>query len=578
MESLYGYNLQQMMVRKDESNLKGPTVKDRNDGHISVEEEDVEVENHDEEERAVEDGGLLIESDYEMEEEHKSTNEDDNRIINFDFEFGTTDGQQPKDSDTEYEDSNDLQSVDSEDDAETSSRKRSRLDAFNPLTDLENPTFIIGMTFESKAMLKSAIIAHLVKNNREIKYKKDDANKLRAICKGDCPWVLYATKEHKKTSFAIKTYTKGHTCAMVYKNFGVNSTYLDERTTTQVQGHAGEIQDDLLLPWTTERWFLRGCRRVNGLDGYFLKIEHGRQLLTAVGVDRNNGMYLLAYAVVEIENGENWRWFLGLLKDDLHMNNSHDWTFISDKQKGLVSAIKLLFEHSEHRTCVRHLYNNFSATHKGIALKNCLWDAARATTETQWLEYMQSMLDIEPVAYGWLESKPASHWTNSHFREWTNCDMLFNNLCESFNNTIVNTREKPILTMLEEIRVYLMKRIVVRREAYDKWIAEVGPRIQKILEKNSKQARMGWADYSRNKKFQVKHNLGDALHAIDLRAKTCTCRSWQLTGIPCFHVIASVVSRGLTVIGLRRRHLQEGGKHEDIYVINFSHNGAQVVA
>ncbi|XP_022850584.1 uncharacterized protein LOC111372463 [Olea europaea var. sylvestris] len=292
-----------------------------------------------------------------------------------------------------------------------------------------------------------------------------------------------------------------------------------------------------------------GCRRVIGVDGCFLKTELGSQLLIAVGVDANNGMYPVAYGIVEVENGDNWKWFLELLKDDLHIHSSQHWIFISDKQKGLTNGIGTLFENSKHRTCVRHLYNNFSVCHKGLALKNCLWDAARATTISQWRQHMQQMMDLDPdpAAYGWLEEKPASHWSKSHFREWNQCDMLLNNLCESFNSTIVAAREKPILTMLEDIRVYLMRRIVARRESCDRWTIAVGPRIQKILDKNGKLARFEWAEYAGNEKFQVRHNAGIVLHAMDLRARTCTCRGWQLSGIACSHVIASVVSRGLNV-------------------------------
>ncbi|XP_022858231.1 uncharacterized protein LOC111379130 [Olea europaea var. sylvestris] len=257
------------------------------------------------------------------------------------------------------------------------------------------------------------------------------------------------------------------------------------------------------------------CRRVIGVDDCFLKTELGGQLLTAVGVDANNGMYPVAYAVVEVENGDNWKWFLELLKDDLHIHSSQHWIFISDKQKGLTNAIGTLFENSQHRTCVRHLYNNFSVCHKGLALKNYLWDVARATTISQWRQHMQQMMDLDPAAYGWLEEKPASHWSKSHFREWNQCDMLLNNLCESFNRTIVAAREKPILTMVEDIRVYLMRRIVACRESCDRWTIAVRPRIQKILDKNGKLARFEWAEYA---------------------------------GIACSHVIASVVSRGLNVL------------------------------
>ncbi|KAL2517132.1 Uncharacterized protein Adt_13379 [Abeliophyllum distichum] len=119
-----------------------------------------------------------------------------------------------------------------------------------------------------------------------------------------------------------------------------------------VERHAGEFKRNYIYLGPLKDGFLRGCRRVIVLDGCFLKTEHGRQLLTAVGVDGNNGMYPLLCVVVDVENRENWRWFLGLLKDDLHMNNSHSWTFNSDKQKGLVNAIESLFKHNEHRTCV----------------------------------------------------------------------------------------------------------------------------------------------------------------------------------------------------------------------------------
>ncbi|XP_022851077.1 uncharacterized protein LOC111372890, partial [Olea europaea var. sylvestris] len=388
-----------------------------------------------------------------MEHEPVAIGEAGSQRVNFGFRFGVSDAQQVRDSDTDYGDSDELKSIQSEDEC-TTSRNRAFNDAFNVRTVMEDPEFRIGLVFESKAILKAAITAHSVKKNREIKYKKDDAYRLRAICKGDFPWLLYATKEHNKTSFVIKTFIEEHTCPMVYRNFRVSSTYLADRYLSDwraepnvsvstfmervkkdglVEGYVGEFRRLYICLGALRDGFIRGCRRLIGLDGCFLKTEHGGQLLSAVGVDANNGMYPVAYAVVEVENRDNWRWFLGLLKDDLHINNSQHWTFISDKQKGLVNAIESLFENSEHRTCVRHIYNNFSASHKGLALKNCLWDAARATTVLQWVHHMQRMLDIDQGAYEWLESKPASHWSKSHFREGNKCDMLLNNLCESFN-------------------------------------------------------------------------------------------------------------------------------------------------
>ncbi|EEF30265.1 conserved hypothetical protein, partial [Ricinus communis] len=40
---------------------------------------------------------------------------------------------------------------------------------------------------------------------------------------------------------------------------------------------------------------------------------------------------------------------IDLLKHDLGMHNSHHWAFMSDRQKGLVKAVKKYFKIYEHR-------------------------------------------------------------------------------------------------------------------------------------------------------------------------------------------------------------------------------------
>ena len=56
-----------------------------------------------------------------------------------------------------------------------------------------------------------------------------------------------------------------------------------------------------------------------GLDGCFLMGYYGGQLLSVVGQDANNHLFFLvvAYAVVDSEIKDNWKWFLTLLKEDL---------------------------------------------------------------------------------------------------------------------------------------------------------------------------------------------------------------------------------------------------------------------
>ncbi|KAK4389843.1 hypothetical protein Sango_2321300 [Sesamum angolense] len=108
---------------------------------------------------------------------------------------------------------------------------------------------------------------------------------------------------------------------------------------------------------------------------------HGGVLLTAVDIDPNNACYPIAFAVVFVENRDAWEWFLRLLKHDLGIERESNFTFMSDKQKGLLPAFEYVLPLVENRFCVRHLHGNMKrAGFIGLAYKKALWMAARATT------------------------------------------------------------------------------------------------------------------------------------------------------------------------------------------------------
>ncbi|GAA0139978.1 hypothetical protein LIER_01414 [Lithospermum erythrorhizon] len=53
----------------------------------------------------------------------------------------------------------------------------------------------------------------------------------------------------------------------------------------------------------------------------------------------------------------------GLFKKDLSIVNEEQYVIMSDKQKGLESALHELLPRIEHRNCVQHIYKNFKRHH-----------------------------------------------------------------------------------------------------------------------------------------------------------------------------------------------------------------------
>lgn len=73
-----------------------------------------------------------------------------------------------------------------------------------------------------------------------------------------------------------------------------------------------------------------------GVDGCFVKLTNGAQVLASSARDGNNNLFPLAFGVVGKEDAHNWTWFLNQLNYALDDNgDSAGWTIMSDRQKVL---------------------------------------------------------------------------------------------------------------------------------------------------------------------------------------------------------------------------------------------------
>ncbi|VAH42933.1 unnamed protein product [Triticum turgidum subsp. durum] len=60
------------------------------------------------------------------------------------------------------------------------------------------------------------------------------------------------------------------------------------------------------------------------------------------------------------------------------------------------------------------------------------------------------------------------HWARASFQLGSNCESVDNNLCESFNHSIVDARFYPIISMQERIRKKILVRVQEQRAKSEK--------------------------------------------------------------------------------------------------------------
>ncbi|XP_076909294.1 uncharacterized protein LOC143566493 [Bidens hawaiensis] len=429
---------------------------------------------------------------------------------------------------------------------------------------------ILLRKFESSAQLKDMLIDYGVANSHQLVFTVNDHARLLVRCGTEeieddgngrkkkvwkCSFRLWASRIKGDDSFQIKSLNDNHTCSRkfhlgslvtyswiakryfkkIIKNPEISlremqkdimkkyqcrvSTGQCDRAKQKVlndyegglKEHYARLSDyqaELLEtnPEIVKDGWISGCRKVICLDGCFLK--NSGPLLSAVGRDANNHIFPLAWAVVSVENKENWTWFHNLLRDDIEMEGGHGLTLVSDQHKGIIEAVKGLFPNAEHRQCTRHIYANFIKKFCGLQSKNLFWKAANSTSK-QWFErHMEELKTSSKGAYDHLMERNPITWSRAFFKVGRACNAFENGMSESFNSRIQTARRKPTISMFEDIRRFVMRII-----HYD-----VIPSGNNIFEIRSEKSA----------------------YVVKIQEQTCTCGSWQLSGIPCVHTIAAL--------------------------------------
>ncbi|KAB2604938.1 hypothetical protein D8674_036869 [Pyrus ussuriensis x Pyrus communis] len=230
----------------------------------------------------------------------------------------------------------------------------------NEKIDMKNPYLSLGLIFRDDAQFRKAVVMHSMINGYEDSFMD--------IIEAEWNHGYFKMKAYRAMAAAMKI---------------IEGKHVDQYT--RLRDFAKEIYKTNPRSACKEG-FKHGCRPLIGLDGCHLKSQHGGQLLVVI-------------------------WFLEILAEDIGIVDQHGWTFINDKQKGLIPAFLVVFPDCHHRFCVHHLYINYREQFKGKALKDALWAVAKTTTIPHFRRAMEELKLLNEDTYDWLMKRPVIHWS-----------------------------------------------------------------------------------------------------------------------------------------------------------------------
>ncbi|XP_071735532.1 uncharacterized protein [Rutidosis leptorrhynchoides] len=410
--------------------------------------------------------------------------------------------------------------------------------------------------------------------------KKRKYNRYPSVGKGDepkCSWRCFGRKMKTEDSFQVVSLVDEHTCVRSFR-FGslINYKWIGKEFGDKIKANPNirlvDIADLVLKKYKcsvtpnqcskAKTWALSeydksiqqhyallrsyGDELLTSNPGSTVKIgvtqNPDGNLLTAIGRYGNNHIYPIAWAVVSVENKDNWTWFFKLLAGDLEINGGVRITLMSDQHKGLIEAVKDVMPYAEHRQCARHIYENFRKKYSCVEFRNLFWAASKASYPVLFDTIMDRNGAANQNAATYLIERNPKSWSSAFFETNRGCEAVENGFSECFNSVILTCRHKSIITMLESIRVIVMERMNVMRRLGQEWVGDIAPNIMRRLEINKDHHSFWTTHFSGGYEFEVRHK--SEAFKVDGKMRTCSCRMWQLSGLPCPHACSAIFAMG----------------------------------
>nr|GEU67868.1 pentatricopeptide repeat-containing protein [Tanacetum cinerariifolium] len=198
--------------------------------------------------------------------------------------------------------------------------------------------------------------------------------------------------------------------------------------------------------------------------------------------------------------------------EDLDLPTGNGLTLMSDQHKGLIKAVKDVMPYADHRQCARHIYEGFRKQFSGVQFRGLFWAASKDSYPELFKKIMDKIKRANLNSHQHLIKKDPKTWSKAFFRTDSNCEVVENGFNECFNYVLLRVRNKPLITMLEAMRVIMLEQMNTFRQLMEAWTC--------------------------GNLFEVRN--GSEAFKVDESLRTCSCRIWKLSRIACPHAVAII--------------------------------------
>ena len=217
---------------------------------------------------------------------------------------------------------------------------------------------------------------------------------------------------------------------------------------------------------------------------------------------------------------------------------------------------------AKHRLCARHIYANWSKAWRGRELKKKFFSYAWSTFHEQFKDNLTALGELKKEAAESVLTYPVQSWVRAYFRCKCLCWIVDNNLSESFNSWIDDYRYLPIIRMIDGIRVKMMTKWAESEANVLRWRGNYSPKCVSLYEINKELSMRCNLFFNGDDAYEISE--GDDRHNVFLARKQCTCRAWDLTGIPCQHAICALFHAQIDPVTQISRFY-----HKDTYLCSY---------